>query len=592
MEQLSHSSNAPGGLSSLAMRLLALVAATAAMLVLLWTAILWYRYHTHIPWRDVYLIIKQVMPLFEPGFGPEDLASWFDLHYNAHRIFMLRALVALDMLWFAGQNHLLYAAGWFCLSGIVLGFALAIRAHAWQGRATAVFAAALVGYYLFSPSHLWNILNPVNVSWHLTMAGATGAFALLLFRQAPPGPAAWLGAFLLASIAAFSTFAGVIAWLLLPLLALYLRSSYLIPGSFVCAITTLLYCQGITSDASVLANWSGGPADAVARFQTQGQDALSGNTPWQVVRRAIAFLGWPLGREHALLAAILAWASLLPVGVALWHMTRRWWRHGQRPGHLLELVSITALFCLGIALATQFGRIIPQPVHVQGPSQERFQSVVLVYWACVSLLLLMASARLGARMRAAAALCLLGLAAMVTVPNGTYLEQEILSMEYAARLHSLGERENLRETVDKKLLAFRPERIFTLDSFLAAQQLSYEAPLSLPARQQGLPACELAEAPPASAMYEMPARESVALQYHGVAGLLAGEVLAASAPGRPVRFYPRHFGNYAPLQLLSADELVWETVVETTPGEGQELQVYLGLPTGFRPACGLPGLRR
>lgn len=568
--------------------LTAALAALGALAFLLWTAILWYRYHTHIPWRDLYLIVAQIKPLFSPGFGPEHLMAWFELHYNAHRIFMLRSLVALDMLWFSGQNHLLYAAGWLCLLGSVLGFGCAIRAHHWPDKATPLFAIFLVAFYLFSPSHLWNILNPVNVSWHLTVAGAMAAFALLLFKQAPPGIASWLGALLLASVAAFSTFAGVIAWLMLPVLALYLRSRYFIPVSAACIGATLLYCQGITSDATVLANWSGGSTDAVESIQAQGRELLAAHTPRQVVVRAIAFLGWPLAREHSLVATLLVSASLLLVGWALWQVTHRWWLGRERPGRLFEFALATAMLCVAIALVTQFGRIITQPVHVQGPSQERFQSIVLLYWACISLLLLLiASVRARTRLPGFGLPVLLALAVLLTVPGGAYLKEEILSMEYAARLHSHGERESLRERVDKKSLVFRPERIFKLDDFLAEHQLAYKVPLTVPAADQVSGTCDSLQNASSATVAKRRNLQPVVLRFQGLQGMMAREVLVVAGPFTVARLYPVHTGDYRPLDLLAPDKLTWQGMVQSRASDQTASPVYLRLPTGIRPVCRL-----
>ncbi len=581
MAQPGNPPTAAAGRASRAMWLPALLGAALALAFLTWTAILWYRYHTHIPWRDIYLIVRQVKPLFEPGNAVWDIPGWFDLHYNAHRIFVLRALVAADLLWLGGQNHLLYTVGWLCLLGPPLVFACAIRARQWPEKASALLAVALVALYIFSPSHLWNILNPVNVSWQLTTAMALAGFSLLLFLPGAPRWPAWTGACLLASVAAFSTFAGVIAWLMLPLLALYLRSRYLIPVAVVAVLATYFYSRGITSDAAVLATWSSGPEEAIAHIHAQGREALAGNTPWQIAQKSIAFLGWPLGREHPRFAALLAAASLLPLAWAAWTAARCWWLRKSRPDGLFELALFSAIFCLGIALATQFGRIIPQEVHVQGPSQERFQGVVLLYWACISLLLLSAGTRLAAGLRLAASFGLLGLAVLVTLPWGSYLKEEVLSMEYASRLHSQGEGGHSATGLDKKSLAFRPERIFTLDEFLAEQRLAYRAPRDLQAGKQTRKPCDAGTVPAPGG------GQLLQLRIGGLPGLLANEVLLIDGDDSLLRLYPVHSGDYTALELLATDYLEWRGEIPPSLQERRNLLAVVHLPGGFLPACRL-----
>ncbi len=574
-------------LQRLAAGILCLLAGLVATGFLLWTALLWYRYHTHIPWRDLFLIVKQVQSVLTPGFDTRELLGWFDLHYNAHRIFLLRALVALDLLWFHGQNHLLYSVGWLCLLLMLAINCISLHSRHWPDACTPLTAAFIVAIYLFGPAHLWNLVNPVNVSWHLTMAMALSAFYLLLRSSTSPPPTLWLAAFVAASAAAFSTFAGVIAWLLLPLLALYLRSRYTPLVLVACLLAVYLYSRGLSSDAAVLANWNSGKADALAQIHAQGREALAANGPRQILSRAIAFLGLPLGLGAPRLANALVLASLLPVGWTAWSLARNWLRRAQRPPLLCELALATALFCLGVALVTQLGRIIPQPVHVLGPSQERFQSVVLCYWAAVSLLLVHACAGLKPALRLAGSLALLCLALLITAPWGSYLKQEILSMEYAARLQSLGEFPALRDAPGKTGLNFQPERIFQLDELLARHQLAYRLPISLPRLNAPEPACGARVSWLPGADEARDGYVATALQLAGWPGLLAREVLVAEGGAAIARLYPVHRGDYTPWQLWQADKLDWSGYLPLHAAADVPRELLLGTPLGLRAQCSL-----
>ena len=54
-----------------------------------------------------------------------------------------------------------------------------------------------------------------------------------------------------------------------------------------------------------------------------------------------------------------------------------------------------ALMALGVALAVALGRVIEQPNHAHGPSYERYNTIVAVYWAGVFGLLLGLCCRYG-----------------------------------------------------------------------------------------------------------------------------------------------------------------------------------------------------
>ena len=193
-------------------RLLVALAVCIAAIWVAWTGATWFRYHPHLPWRDLFLLLAQVRELAELPLSVTALLQWFEPHYGTHRIAIPRLLLLIDTRLLAGQNHAFYAAGWFCLL-LMAALYTRMAASYFQQPRTTLFAAALACIWLFSPAHLWNLVNPINVSWHLTLSFSLLAFYLLLHRYRAPRLWVWCIAYLLCALAAFSTFAGVLAWL-------------------------------------------------------------------------------------------------------------------------------------------------------------------------------------------------------------------------------------------------------------------------------------------------------------------------------------------------------------------------------------------
>jgi len=181
----------------------------------LWTVLLWHRLHPHLPWRDLFVILDHWLPLLEGG----DLSSYWQFliepHYAAHRIALPRLIVVMDMTFFHGQNHLLHAGAWLgmfgCL-GIYFGMA---RGYFQNDRIGYFFCLGVVTTLFFAPAHLWNLINAINATWHISFAFAFAAFFILLRSPGQPRLVEWSLAYGCATLAAFTTFTGVIVWLLL-----------------------------------------------------------------------------------------------------------------------------------------------------------------------------------------------------------------------------------------------------------------------------------------------------------------------------------------------------------------------------------------
>ena len=168
----------------------------AAAFWMIWTLLLWYRLHPHLPWRDLFVILDNILPLLR---GETSWTEWQILtepHYASHRIAIPRLLVALDLRFFHGQSHVLYTGAWLgivaCL-GITMGMA---RGYFRQDRMSWYFCLGIVGILFFAPAHLWNLINAINASWHISFACAFISFLILLRGPGTPGPTAWALAWL------------------------------------------------------------------------------------------------------------------------------------------------------------------------------------------------------------------------------------------------------------------------------------------------------------------------------------------------------------------------------------------------------------
>ena len=568
-------------------RALLVVTALIALCFLVWTLLIWYRYHPHLPWRDTVLLLSTVAPVVDNGFSLESLRAWLEPHYGAHRIFLPRALVALDVAFFRGQNHLPMAAAWVCMLvivGIFWWFARRRFIGNWEISALVLF---LIVLYLFSPLHVWNLANPVNTSWHLAMTFSILAFAVLLDKSGQPGGWHWLLAYLLASLAALSTFGGVITWLLLPGIALLSRSPLTFPVLLMSVVLAALYCQNLYSDAFVHAIWSLGAPETVAKIQQDAHAALAANTPWMIARKTVRFLTWPLSASHTWLSGMLSAASLGLLIVTWFRVVRRVLGGGARYSRWVELCLLATTLCAGIAVSTQLGRILIYPNDIHGPSQERYQTVVLMYWLSISGLILAASAALPVAKRLLAHLACVLLALVMTAPLGGYLKEEIGSLEFAADFYLKGERAHLRDPPDGKWISTILQRVFRFDAFLAQRELAYRVPAIPPIEDSAGRLCAPGKFKWQVENTERPAVRTITLSLLELEAWTTREIILFHQQHLVGRLYPEHRGDYTPLALLEKQHNQWRGLLEPPAAGSGPLQVVVKTLFGPRPVCTL-----
>lgn len=560
------------------------VALAMAAFWFVWTLLLWYRLHPHLPVRDLFVILNDILPLL----GSEtDWTGWkvlIEPHYAAHRIAIPRLLVALDLSFFRGQNHVLYASAWlgiFTCIGIYMGMA---RDYFRQNRTSWLFCLGMVSILFFAPAHLWNLINAINASWHITFACAFIAFAVLLRAPGNPNPGAWATAYGFATIAAFTTFAGVIVWLLLPVFAFGHSKRTVALTAGLSVLLTLTYLNGISSDAEIAATWQGKNSAAVSQMQKIGLEAMEGNTPAVILHKAMKFLAWPMPLAHPT-------AGLILVGLSFILLTYFWLRFllpqksDQDYDHpWLKFSLLIATLGLGIALATQLGRVVEQANYADGPSFERYSTVVAVYWSGIFGLLLSFQARLADRYRISLMLGSMALVTALIVPGGNYLKQEILSVEHAAKLYAGGETAELRGKIDKKLLRFKPEYVYSFDAFFSKNGLAYKTQAVLPYQPNTPANCE-------DGLFDTTASRPHRKGYKNIEGHLSSplssisrNILIFEDNKLAARLYPRHRGDYSPLALLNPEYNTWLGHIRSNASRADQLQVIVNSldPKSFR----------
>jgi hypothetical protein len=496
--------------------------------------------------------LEQVLELEQASSTPAALLQWFEPHYATHRVAVLRLLLWMDINLLAGQNHMFFAAGWTCMVVLITLYTKLARAH-FRQSGTTMFVAALAVTWLFAPAHLWNLLNPINISWHLTLTFSLLAFWMLIRCPQQPGWRDWCFAYLLCTLAAFCNFGGVIAWLLLPVLALMLHARVIVPTLLLSVMLAWLYAGEMSSDAALATQWNLGSPEVIAQIQAQAQSVLVANTPWRIVVKTLRFLAWPLTESAPGLAVLLSVLSVVVLAaVAIFGLRSRWYPQERLRAWMLFCMMAAAL-CLGIALATQLGRLMEHPNHIHGPSYERYETVVVVYWLSVSGLLLGLKPRLGRWAYLLLAMLLI-LALGLQRPSGGYLSQEVQSMESAGSLFNTGERAGLDGQSPKAGNRFTPEFVFTFDELFRDRQLAYRAPIEPPAGLADVPRCTPTEVQVSAAANHL--NLDVSLDLPAAWG--SRSVVLYSNNTQVGRLGPIHEGGFRPLSLLNPRLNHWQ----------------------------------
>ncbi|MEH6592414.1 MAG: hypothetical protein V7746_19265 [Halioglobus sp.] len=541
----------------------------------LWTLTLWYRLHPHLPWRDLFVILDDLLPLLQGKAHWQDWRVLIEPHYAAHRIAIPRLLVAFDVSFFSGQNHTLYSGAWIGLFTCLVIYMAMAKDYFRDDTLAWFFCLGIVSTVFFAPAHLWNLINAINASWHITFACAFASFFVLLRRPGKPGVLAWTLAYCLATVAAFTTFAGVILWLMLPVLAINTSRRTLILTAGFSLLLTASYTSGLSSDAEIASNWKTGSAEIVNKMHTTGVEAIAQNTPLVIVKKAMVLLAWPFSQENPAIAFILVGLSLLALAYHGILFLKSQFSEKYEVSPWLKLCVLIAILCFGVALAIQLGRVIEQPNHADGPSFERYNTVVAVYWAGIFGLVLSQLTRLPDALRLTLMTFSLLVVNLLITPQGSYLQQEILSVESAAELFARGETPALKGKQGKRLLRSRPEYIYKFEPFFAAGKLAYLAPREHVTRTSDLENCSPAVLMPVLSPSPRPGYDKVHTRIRGFYGFIARDIQLRDDNTLAARLIAKHRGNYTPLALIKPDNTSWEGLIRATDVDHRPLHLHL-----------------
>ena len=572
------------GLQQYALLCAAAMSVAAALLLLFWTLLFWSRWHPHLPWRDVFVILDDLQPILS---GDGNWRSWsflFEAHYSAHRITLPRLLVFWDLTLLSGRGHLLYATAWAGLLVIVALYVRLARDYFRADQAIAWFCGGILGILMFAPAHAWNSVNAINSSWHLSFAFGALAFFLLVKKSDNASGLDWLMAYGLATVAAFTTFAGVIVWLLLPVIALSSGRRVLLITVVCSTLLTLAYLNGIASDADIAAAWDAGDPTIAASIQEVGRAALEQNSLLRIAQGASKVLCWPMSSEHPLLAAVFFVLSLVALFVG-WIQFLRAARVSQRLAPWVEWCLLLATMALGVALAIQLGRMIEQPNHAHGPSYERYNTVVALYWLGIISLVMAVVPRMPAVCKGITMLVVMLMVSWLLVPSGSYLQQEIGSLETAARLYAEGETPELREEVDGRLLRFKPEYVFTFDPLFESRQLAYRRPVQFPTSLRQLPVCSADIVNFSAGDSPKVGFAQIIVTVQGIAAMLTRDVLLSRDGNLLGRLVAGHQGNYSPAQLIDPSFNFWIGYVDHKTLLDGYVQLTMNMPAGTSRQC-------
>lgn len=511
------------------LKLMATLALVLGAFWFIWTLLLWYKLHPHLPHGNKFVILDGL--LTQPNF----LADWrvlIEPNYAEHLMAIPRLLVALDIRLLDGQSHALYASAWVGLLSCLGILFYTARDYFEDNTSSRLFYIGIAVTLMFAPAHLWNLVNAINASWHITFACAFISFYVLVRRLEPPGIGAWIIAYLFAAIAAFTTFAGMIVWLLLPVLAVRCSRITLGITLLISVVLATVYSIGLSSSADIAVAWTGD------------------NTLTVIVGRILRVLTWPLSSDKAITGALLVSLSLCVLAFSGIRFLQSEFR-GQDGYHpWVKLCLMAAVLALGIAVTIQFDRPIEQPNQAVGPSFERYNTVGAIYWIGIMGLALSTLNYLGNLHRLLLMGSCLTITAVLIYPKGDYLQQEVKSMEHASRLYASGENPELRRQAGLKMSRIEPEYVFHFEPFFQEKELAYLAPGEPPyAPKDSSVDCPTNSMTARYKKSDIEGYTTIEVSLAAVQSMITRDVLIYSERKFLARLHQSHKDNYNPVEL-------------------------------------------
>lgn len=406
MQNHTSSPARPEARFSLSLSLLALVAGAGSV----WMSMLvWMRFHIEIPVRDVAVLLPFIRTAVQDGLASVPVSDWFALHSGAHRIAIGRVIGYLDYAFFSGKNMAFYVSAAASMLVMAYVFCRVALDSSKQDWARSLLVVGVVFLFLCSPLQYWNYIEPLCATWFYSAMFSALALWLLIQRGRGLTPAAAITVGVLCAGAALSNFSGLILCLLLPVLALLLRSPYWLHLAFSLGLFSVAYLYGLQTDHSNPDINSDRFLTEMARVIGENPEILQGNRPGPdilgvietIVRSMLLHLGFPLSKYARFAGALLTLSSLLVLGWFWLSLAAGWFRRRSiahiPPASLFFLAMAT--FQVAISASIWFGR-----AAVNHPFAPRYQGITAVYWLSFFLLVLCeVNRRWPARFPAAAA---------------------------------------------------------------------------------------------------------------------------------------------------------------------------------------------
>ncbi len=554
-----------------------MLAVLAAATLCLWSLLLWYRYHMHIPWKDTLPLLRELAPLLDRSLSMHDLPALLQPHYTAHRVLIPRLLLIADIRYFAGMGHVLYLAGWLATVAVWVLFCGAALRGLTLSRSQGVALGASALILLVAPANLWNLFNPINTSWPLSIATGLAALYLLVHTRNTQSVTAVLGACVFAGCSALTNFAGVLVWLLIPAILVYRSFRHTLPWIIICLAVVILYSWNIQSDAAIaLSNTT--ESSVTAGFREEARSLLENLSPWIILQKSVVLLGWPLYQSEPAIALFLSIGSLLCLGVGCVALIRsRVHNKEMSSGDTWLLYCVSgALLCLGIVLSIYLGRVLPYPDEVHGPSPERYQTVVSIYWIHVLGTAMALLAQKSKRIQSAGLVVAVLLAfTLVFVPRSAYLENEFKSLAYGAALFQVGESATLTPRPISIPPVFTPRYAFAFNTLFEDHRIGWHGQKTGASLHTVTEACSdlginigisgLPQGPLKELLVTNDTHDYVSARSTLVITALIRDIEFWGENGFRGRLSPLHIGDYSPLQLMQPTHSRWVGAIPPSP---------------------------
>ena len=379
----------PSYVPSLAQNILSYLVLLGGLLTIPATAYLTIASYTGLPfwdeWGNLHSLLTSPHPL---------PLGWLVEQNNEHRILFARLLLLADFHLFHGRQVLLFVSMFFIQLGFLVTMGWLFRGVVELRGALWRTAVGLAAFCLFCPSQWENFCMAFQVNSFVTGFFALLAFLSVVLYQRSGGTlgSRWSYVILglsVASIATYSNANGMLIWPVLLGIAIMLR----VPHKMIGVYAFLGVCVSVSYFFHYHSpTWHAQPVESLRHMSAVIEyiaKYFGSSFPWSTPSYSV-----PIGWE----------ALLVAMGLIAWTISRG---HIRRPLPLI-LVGLM-LFCLMTAFITALGRI---NFGTDQAFSSRYQTGALLFWFCLSCLLLLAFVSAEARVFTT---CLMAVIAVIMI---------------------------------------------------------------------------------------------------------------------------------------------------------------------------------